>query len=131
MAKSLWVVYVRESGNVYTGDSYIPRPNENLEMQTVSMQQKVPLADGSYGYSTPETVSNKESLNFKWLLEDDNTGLDTLIQAYITSEDFLKIATHVNGRDFYGKFISVKSTWLVGYEPDTYEIEATFERMTP
>lgn len=132
MSKSYWTTYTRDiNSNNYTADSQIPRPNDTLDLSTMSMQVKIQLADGSYGYSTPETVSNKDPLAFKWLLETDSGGLDTLIQGYINNEDFLKIATHVVGRDFYGKFISVKSSWLTGISPDEYEIEAIFEQMTP
>ena len=121
-----WDVYVRESGDLYTYNNGILRPNDSMELPTISTSTTVTLVDGSRGHITPETKSNKEAITFIWYLVDDS--IITQIEDYINNDEYLKIVTHVSGREFIGKFTSIKPKWLVGEEPDLYDVEAIFER---
>jgi len=124
---STWAVSTKDSNDNWQITETIPRPQEDLEDELMSTQTKINLANGDIAYVNPEINSIKQDLNFKWYL-DDNT-LRTQIRGYIDNLEDIKITTHESGIEFIGRFISVKSRWLVGCAPDEFEIEAVFSQM--
>ena len=56
-----WTIEIANSSGTWDADGFIPRPNEDLETNYVSTIQKIKLADGSYGYVSPETKRVKET----------------------------------------------------------------------
>ncbi len=124
---STWNIYKFNTGTlVYDSDGTIPRPNEDMDMEVISNQQKFKLADGSDAFVTPEIKSTKQPLNFIWYLQDDTTLKDKL-ETYMTNNDYLKIVTHTS-LEFIGRFISARTRWLTG-QTSMFEIQALFEVM--
>ena len=125
---STWSLFVEESGGDFPSGatSVVPRPNEDLDVGKMSTQVAVQLADGSVGYITPETKSSKADLTFVWVMKDEDF-LDE-IEGYIDNHDYIKIITHT-GKEYIGRFSSVVGRWLVGEDPDEFQITSTFVRM--
>jgi hypothetical protein len=125
---SNWSIYKYNTGTLtWDADGTIPHPNADLDVDMVSTQQKISLADGSFAYVSPETKFDRTPLSMTWIYQDQ-TFKDKL-EAYMTNSDYLKIVTHLGSGyyTFIGKFISIKSKWLVGVEPDAFDIDAVFE----
>lgn len=127
---STWNIYKFNTGTlVFDADGTIPRPNTDLTIELISNQQKVQLDDGSYAYMTPEIKYSKQPIQLTWYMQDQD--FKDQIEDYIVNDDYLKIVTHISG-DLYtliGRFTDWRPTWLVGQEPDRWDIEATFEVM--
>lgn len=122
-----WNIYKWNTSTLlWDADGTIPRPQENLDDEISSTQQKYTLADGSNAFMTPETKYIKEPLNFKWFLQD--LVFKEKIETYFSNNDYLKIETHQATITYIGRFIHFKPTWLIG-QTDTWEVEAQFERM--
>jgi len=125
MGISYWNIYTLNSDNLtYTLDGTIPRPNENLETEVISTRQKIALANGSSAFVSPETKSVKQP--FTMFFADTTSALRSQIQDYIDVDDRVKIITHT-GEQFIGKFMNMKRVWLIGVEPDSYDIQVTLE----
>ncbi len=115
-----------ESGNTYTDDGTIPRPNQQLESKRSSTIQKVQVADGSNAYVTPETKFLRQP--FTMFFADTTTAFRTKIENYITNGDTVRITTH-NGETFTGKFVDMSRIWLTGVD-DEFDVQVTFEWMS-
>lgn len=125
MSRSYWNVYVKTTGS-WVADGFIARPNDDTVLGKKSNMTVVPLVDGEEAYVTPATKSLKQPINFVWM-EDDGT-IKTKIEDYVDNCTPVKIIDH-NSVAYVGKFISSDSKWLVGVNPDTYDIQATFKPM--
>lgn len=123
--RSTWTVE-RKIASVWTdeGDT-IYRPNANLSVEQMSTQVRTLLADGSYAYSTPGTKANATSLKMSWTYLP-KTYKDQ-IEVYVNNLYDLRITDH-NAAIYYGRFINVKSNWLIG-EDDRYDVSAEFQIM--
>jgi hypothetical protein len=122
---STWAVE-KKSGVSWVSDGTIARPQANLNKRTQSTQVRVQLADGSYGFIAPETTYNKETMNFFWK-SNDGTEKDK-VEAYVENQDDVRITDHLSNV-YKGRFVSVDAIWLVGYDPDAYDVTAIFELM--
>lgn len=122
---STWNIELWQSGNTYVDDSTIQRPNANLETQRVSNMQKVKVADGSNAFMTPETKFVKEP--FTMFFAETTSAFRSKIENYITNGDKVRITTH-NSETFVGKFINMSRIWLVGTNPDSFDLQVTFEQ---
>jgi hypothetical protein len=121
-----WLVYtININGLTWDVDTNLIRPNEDLENQIVSTMQTVKMADGSEGYVTPETKSNKNNLQFFWA--DTTSTFRSKIEGYINSGIKLKIVTHDN-QTLIGKFTEYKRVWFCGID-NSFDITATFKEM--
>jgi hypothetical protein len=126
MARSSWTIE-KLVGISYVSDGSIYRPNESVTFEMTATQKRVALANGDSAFVTPETKYVKEPLTFTWLLIPESDGLKSKIENYVINQDYLRITNHL-GEYYIGRFTQVRKLFLVG-EEDTYEIEATFERM--
>lgn len=125
---STWNIYLFNTlTETYSLDGTVPRPHEDLDVSVISNQVRSTLADGSMVFITPETKSQLQPLTFVWRLQDET--FYNVIQTYMTNNSYLKIVTHLAGKIFIGRFISLSGRWLVGIDGDYFEIIATFERM--
>jgi len=124
MARGTWDLYRKITG-VWTYLATIYRPNANLTLKKTSTQTKTKLADGSYGYIMPETKYNDEMLSLSWGYLP-KTYKDQ-IEGYVNNAYDIRITDH-NNTYYYGRFVSVNATWLVG-EVDKYDVAAEFEIM--
>lgn len=75
---------------------------------------------------TPATKQVGEPIRFIWY-EDDGT-IKAKIEGYIDSQNDVKFIDH-NSVEYIGRFVAVEPIWLVGVQPDTYDIIGTFEQM--
>lgn len=128
MSRNSWNVFVLESGNVWTLDSsiFVPNNTEGLDFEEVSTQIETTMIDGSKGYVTPENKYSKLPLNFSWY--QVTQSFCEQVRNYQRNGDSLKIVTGISGRDFIGRFTSVRPMWLTGHE-DLYDLEAVFTQM--
>jgi hypothetical protein len=124
---SNWDLYKEASGGGWEAEDGLPRPQQDVTIGRVSNMQVIPLADGTMGFYTPETASSKPDLQFSWFVRDET--FSDRIQNYIDNNDYIKIVTHT-GKIYLGRFASVSPVWLVGREPDEFEVTAVFIRMT-
>ena len=120
---STWNVYVQSSGEVWTLDGTISRPQESMEMERVSTQQQSILITGDTSFMTPETKTLLSPVTFVWYEQAE--ALKTQLEEYMTSNDYIKITTHI-AKTFIGRFTSVRPMWLTGRDGDFYDIFATF-----
>jgi len=125
MARNTWSVY-KKVGDVWTPDEEIYRPNEQFSLQKTSTQTKIQLADGSKSFVTAPALYVNSPLVFQWYYEDGTTK--TKVTGYITNQTDLKLIDQ-NGVIYIGRFVSLNSNLMPGIEPDTYDLQATFERM--
>jgi hypothetical protein len=126
MASLGWSVYTWDGTN-WNSDSTIPRPTQDMGFPLFHNQQKFQLADGDTGFVSPETKYVKEPLSMQFEYQEE--AVVTKLNGYVTGDSYVKIETHVAGRDFIGRFISVNPVWLTGENPDRYDIDVVFERM--
>lgn len=119
-----WVI-ARKTFGVWNDIGTIYIPNMSMPIVRTSTQTKTKLADGGFGYIAPEVLSNNEALKMAWYYLP-KTYKDQ-IDAYVAGLWDLRITDH-NADVYYGRFIDVQATWLVG-EDDRYDLMATFERM--
>lgn len=122
MARGTWDLY-RKIAEVWTYEGTIYRPNASLPLTIKSNLIKTQLADGSYGYITPETKYNINSLKLTWGYID-KTYRDQL-EVYVENLYDMRITDH-NTTVYYGRFTDITSTWLVG-EENKYDITVQFE----
>lgn len=120
-----WNVFLYSSGGTWVADGTINRPNADLSVPILTTQQKIQLANGSKSFLTPEIKYVYDQIKFVWIA-DDSTIKDK-IEAYIQNHDKVKIVTHYSGIEFIGRFTSITPIWLIGQEPDEWDIEAIFE----
>ena len=123
---SYWVIEVQYSNNSWHVDGQIPRPNENLELETISTETTVKLANGGEANVTPEVRSLKQPFNMTWI--DASSSFRTQIANYIDNRETVRITTHL-GETFIGRFTSIKRVWLTGVSPDQIDIQITFKRL--
>ena len=122
---SYWDIYVLNSDGVtWDADVQVPRPNDNLETEYISTQQKIKLADGSNAFITPETKRIKEPITIFWA--DTTSVLRTQLEDYMLNGDKVKIVTHT-AEEFIGRFINMKRVWFSGID-DSYDIQVILER---
>lgn len=117
-----WAVAILESGNTYTNDGYMFRPNQDIETKRISNLQIVKLADGSEGFLQPETKYYKDVISM--FFASTTSTFRTKIEDYIANGEKIRITTHT-GQMFYGYFIDMNRVWFAGIE-DTYDMVVTF-----
>lgn len=124
MSISYWNIYVENSSGGWDSDGTIPRPNENIENNTISTMQTLRLANGSNAFFFPDTKSIKEQ--FTMFFAETSSTLRTQIQSYIDNGDKVKITTHTS-QDYIGYFSNMKRVWFTGISPDTYDLQVSFQ----
>jgi len=117
-----WAVAILESGNTYTEDGNIFRPNQDIETKRISNLQIIKLADGSEAFLQPETKYYKDVISM--FFAQTTSTFRTKIQNYISNGEKIRITTHT-GEIFYGYFIDMNRVWLAGVE-DSYDMSITF-----
>jgi len=122
MSRGTWTI-ARKVADVWGDIGTIYRPNSNLPLQKISTQAASRLADGSIGYIAPETKYNDSPLKFVWGYLP-KTYVDQ-IDAYVEGLWDLRITDH-NATIYYGRFVNITSTWIVG-EEDKYDVAAEFQ----
>lgn len=124
---SSWNIEVWESGNTFTADGTIPRPNQNLETKVSSTTQKIKLADGSNGFVQLETKYVKESFNM--FFANTTSEFRNKILTYMSNGDKVRITTHTPTEEkFIGRFTDFARVWFVGTADDEYDISVSFEQ---
>jgi hypothetical protein len=128
MASLGWNIYIWNTNTLtWDSDGTIDRPNEGLPLETVHNQQKFQLADGDSAFVTPEVTYLKQPIQMVFYYKDES--FVTQLVDYLENNNYIKIETHVSGRNFIGRFTSVKPNWLTGENPDKYDVESIFEIM--
>lgn len=125
MSRTTWAISKKVAGS-WTTDGTLYRPNSDLDIVKESTIKAVSLADGSEAFITPTTKVLAKDVSFAWIYDDGT--MKTKVEAYITAGDALRITDH-NAVLYYGKFVSINSTWLIGQSGDYYDIEAIFKIM--
>jgi len=126
MARGTWNIYVK-LGAIWVSDGTIYRPNDDLNLVTVSTQKSVSLANGSRAYYTPSTKYLNSTMEFKW--DALTTTFVDKIKGYITSQNDIKIINH-NSAEYIGRFVGIDAKWIVGSaSTEDYDIIAKFEQM--
>lgn len=129
MARNTWSIYVdtNEDGT-WTSDGTIAIPNDSIEIGYTSTQQKIKLANGDNAFIRPEIKYSDNPITFIWY--DNGTGdinsLKTKIENYIQNNTKIKIVDH-NNKSYIGRFIAIRSNWIVGLSPDIYDLEVDWE----
>lgn len=126
MSRGTWAVEIKDSGDLWTSDGTIYRPNDDLEIPQISTQQRVKAADGSDLFFIPETKYVYDPFVLKWFHDDGTTK--TKLEGYVQAGEDLRITDH-NAATYIGRFIDLKVIWLTGQDPDRYDIEASFQIM--
>lgn len=126
MARNSWNVKMWD-GTDWIDDGSIYRPNSNTSLGTQSTQSKVPLANGSVAFFTPETPYNNDDVVFEFLEIYPTDAFYTKISDYVTTGTCVQITTHL-AEVFAGKFTSLRRVWLIGVT-DVFDLEVTFQRM--
>jgi hypothetical protein len=121
---STWSIAYEQSSGLWANDTAIPRPNDDIETQYISTQVKIRLASGSDGYVIPQNKRATES--FTMLFKNTTSAFRTQIQGYMYDGDTVRIITHT-GEQFIGRFINMSRVWVVGTEPDEFDVTVTFE----
>ena len=122
---STWNIEYENSGGTWTLDTAINRPNADLELQRLSTEVEVKLANGDLAWVSPETKSNKTPITM--FFAKTSSGFRTQIENYIINRDKLHITTHT-GETFIGRFIDMKRVWFTGVEPDEFDMQVIFRR---
>lgn len=124
-----WAIYEWNSVTLeWDSIGTISRPNESINAgELQSTQERIFLADGSDAYVTPETKYIPQAITFIWYSKDQD--FKDQISTYITDDTYLKIQTHIEDISFIGQFINIQPIWVVGQNPDIWDINATFEVM--
>ena len=125
MSISYWDIYLWQSGDTYTNDGTVPRPNQDIETTIISTQSKVRLTNGSNAFISPETKRVKEMFSIFWA--ETTSALRTKIITYMENGDKVKIITHT-AEEFIGRFVEMKRVWFTGMSPDSYDINVSFEQ---
>jgi hypothetical protein len=121
---SYWDIYLENSLGTWDDDGTIPRPNDDLQTELTSTQQKIRLADGSNAFIQPEIKRVKEPITMFWA--DTSSSLRSKIETYMLNGDKVKIVTHT-AEEFIGRFVGLKRVWFSGID-DSYDIQVNFER---
>lgn len=125
---SEWAIYTWDDINLeWDDDGTISRPNSDMSEIFESTQKRIMLADGSDAYVVPETKYAIMQIPMRWLYK--SSTFKNKIVNYVKDYDYLKIVTHLAGVQWIGRFISVQTSWLVGQEPDIWEVNSVFEVM--
>ena len=110
---STWNTYYK-SGVSWILDGNLAIPNDDLSTPIETTMEVIILEDGSEAVTIPETKYRKTDIEFIWTF-DDRTIFDK-IDAYVKTNKQIKIVTHLSGEEYIGYFLSIKPTWLVGYD---------------
>ncbi len=122
---STWNIYVLNSdGITWDADEPINRPNQDLELETVSTETVVSLVDGSEAYFTPSKKTKK--LPFTMFFANTTEDFRNRLIAYKENGDKVKIVDH-KGQEYIGKFTSIRQVWFTGLE-DSVDLMVTFRR---
>lgn len=128
MAKSNWTVS-SWNGSIWVADGNIYAPNEAFEDMLVSTQNKIPLADGDFGFVLPSTKYHEEPVKFIWLeIPYSDVAFKTKISNYVINATYLKITDSLSST-YIGRFTYLRRIWLLGVA-NTWDLEAGFERMS-
>jgi len=122
--RGTWAVR-RKIATVWTPEGTIYKPNVDLTIESRSTQVRTQLADGSQAFITPETKYNPQILKFTWHYLPKT--YKTQLEVYVNNLYDLEITDH-NATVYYGRFVMVKSNWLVG-QVDKYDVMADFQQM--
>jgi len=127
VSRNSWTIEDKTSGS-WVADGTIYRPNEDTSLSLVSTQTKINLANGSQAFVTPSTKYNLQPVVFRWLNIPDTDAFVNKIKNYVINQTYVRITDH-NSDTYIGRFINLERLWLSGQDPDTYDLEAEFERM--
>lgn len=124
MSRTNWPVEVYNPFTFgFDADGDLFAPNANFEVGRLSTETKVILADGGDSFFTPEIFVNPQPINFIW--EAVDLTFINKLRGYVNNNKFLRITDH-NGVQYLGKFVDVKPVWILGVEPDEYDIVGVF-----
>jgi hypothetical protein len=126
MARGTWLIELW-NGTSFVSDGALYRPNANVELSSMSTQQKIALASGAKAFFTPETLYNTEDIVFEFLEIYPSDSFYNKITNYIEDHSYVRITTHL-GETFTGRFLSIKRVWLVNVD-DTFDFQVLFQRM--
>ena len=128
MARNTWDIYYWDGTNsVWVADTPLYIPNANTELDLMSTQQKISIADGSNAFMNPEIAYLPQDIVFEFLEIDPTDSFYTKMISYVKNQTYLKIVTHLD-ETFIGKFLSLKRVWISGVE-DTFDFQCVFQRM--
>lgn len=126
MARGTWQVQVKTAG-VWGSDGTISPPNDSYQIEKISTQTTVQLADGSQAFITPSTKYIDSPINFTWY-EDDSGVIKTKIEGYINNQNDVKIIDDLSN-EYIGRFTSIIPMRIHGLSEETYDIQAIFTIM--
>jgi hypothetical protein len=122
-----WTIY-KKIGTSWVEDGTIPRPNDDMDEDTVSNIQVISLYDGSEVVIMPEVPAVKGAFVMEFAYDDGTVRAK--IQAYIDNGTQVKIVTHISAVEYIGFFLGVKPKWKVGESPDLWDVQAVFKPIT-
>lgn len=120
-----WTIEIENSAGAWEYDGLIQRPNDDIETEYMSTQQKIRLANGSNAFITPETRRLKEPVSM--FFAQTSSSFRSQIETYMLNGDKVRITTHT-GEVYIGRFISMKRVWFSGISPDEFDINLVLER---
>lgn len=129
-----WKVYIFDpevsgGGDFVIDDSNLPRPNANLQMESLATYSTVILENGDKAFVTPEKTVYYSPIQLIWT-DDDGTLLDQF-RGYQQDGSLLKITTHNGSYYFIGRVYSVVPEWLAGIADtdggDLFDLAVTFD----
>lgn len=126
MSRSSWNVEIWD-GSDFVADGSIYRSNENLGIEIMGTQSRVPMANGDNAFFSPETKYVPQDLVFQWLEIYPSDPFINKIRDYVRNGSYLKITDHL-GNIYYGKFMNLRRVWLKGID-DTFDLESQFAVM--
>lgn len=118
-----WAVWKWTTTWVTDGTILSPRGQSYSEAIQSTIQQS-DLADGSKALILPETKSVKQSIKFFWHKQDST--FKTKIEGYINTSLYLKLVTHISGKEYTGYFTNIESELVIGTKTEQYNITAEF-----
>lgn len=118
-----WTIEYEGSSGAWLNDGNFPRPNQDLETEYISTQQKIKMADGRYGFVTPEIKRLRES--FTMFFANTTSAFRSQIETYMYNGDKIRLTTHTS-EVYIGRFISIKRVWFSGIDNE-YDISVVFE----
>jgi len=128
-----WTVDILTSGNVWTADGNIYRPNEDVDVGLSSTETITRLADGTKSSTLPEIKYNTDDVQFTWLDLDTTISAEdtfiTKIKNYVINGDYLRITSH-DSETYIGRFTGAKRVWLSGLGADHYDLQGTLTRFS-
>lgn len=125
---SVWQIETYNEGTSEWEDAgSIPRPNDNMSEPLDSNLIEAKLTDGSSGYVIPSVKFQAKEIQMAWVYQ--SKSFKEQLEDLIKNTRIIRITTHVAGKYLIGRFTQIDPPWLVGRDPQDYNITATFKPM--